>query len=192
MVAHTAELKDKNDDTVYPITVAGSVVDSDNVSLQTRVDNGVFTGIGAPDTPTPWIDTSDIIDGAVTADKIDPTTFVCENGTVTPVAVGTSFVTLKTINITQKGLYCLWAGTTRSVNSSSGALVFLCFKKNGVVIVNAVAPTIANYAGNMDTVTQATSMFQADAGDSITIEVSKDRNNFSSNIGCIYSFARVA
>lgn len=71
MVAHTAELKDKNDDIVYPLTVAGSVTDTDGIDLQTRVDNGVFVGAGVSGTPSPWVQTSDIVDGAVTATKID-------------------------------------------------------------------------------------------------------------------------
>ncbi len=75
MPAYTKQLEDANGDTLYPITVAGSVTDTDGVDLQTRVNAGVFVGAGTPDTPTPYVDTADIVDEAVTAPKINLNTY---------------------------------------------------------------------------------------------------------------------
>lgn len=71
MPAYNRQLKDEDDNIIYPITTAENVVDTDGVDLQTRVDTGVYLGTGSVGSPSPWVDTSDIIDGTVTADKID-------------------------------------------------------------------------------------------------------------------------
>lgn len=90
MAAYTAELKDNNEDVVYPITTADSVVDSDNVSLQTRVNNGVFTGTGTIESDTPWIEATDII-WSTMVDKIYPVGSIYMSATLsTPEAVASA------------------------------------------------------------------------------------------------------
>ena len=70
MPAYSKQLEDKDGNILYPVTTAGSVVDEDGVDLQTRVEDAVFVGTGSVGTLTPWVDTSDIIDGAITHAKL--------------------------------------------------------------------------------------------------------------------------
>lgn len=70
MPAYSKQLEDKDGNILYPITTAGSVVDEDGVDLQTRVENTAYIGTGSVGTLSPWVDTSDLVDRAVTADKI--------------------------------------------------------------------------------------------------------------------------
>ena len=85
MAANKAQLKDKNDDIVYPLTVADAVVDSDSVSLQTRVNNGVFTAPGTVDTPEPWVQYADLIWSGI-FDKIYPVGSIFMSATLTTAA----------------------------------------------------------------------------------------------------------
>lgn len=85
MAAYTAELKDNNEDVVYPITTADSVVDSDNVSLQTRVNTGVFVGTGVPETPTPWVQYADLVWPGI-FDKIYPVGSIFMSATLSTAA----------------------------------------------------------------------------------------------------------
>lgn len=74
MPAYSKQLEDKDGNILYPITTAGSVVDEDGVDLQTRVEDAAYIGTGSVGTLSPWVDTSDLVDGAVTATKLDYTT----------------------------------------------------------------------------------------------------------------------
>lgn len=71
MPAYSKQLEDKDGNILYPITTAGSVVDEDGVDLQTRVEDAAYIGTGSVGTLSPWVDTSDIVDEAVTTAKID-------------------------------------------------------------------------------------------------------------------------
>ena len=71
MPAYSKQLEDKDGNTLYPMTTAGSVVDEDGVDLQTRIEDAAYIGTGSVGTLSPWVDTSDIVDEAVTSDKID-------------------------------------------------------------------------------------------------------------------------
>lgn len=71
MPAYSKQLEDKDGNILYPITTAGSVVDEDGVDLQSRINVAAYIDTGTIGSPTPWIQTSDIVDGAVTANKID-------------------------------------------------------------------------------------------------------------------------
>lgn len=140
---------------------------------------------------TAAVQTTNILDGAVTSDKIDWTTFTVETGTVSQVAVNTSWVTLKTFTIANDGNYILWTKAIRAANSASGAIISMRIQKNGTNVLQFDAPTVANYAGNHDVLTQGMATFSASAGDVVTISIVKDRTNYTSNLGCQYALAQV-
>lgn len=114
-----------------------------------------------------------------------------ENGTASAVTVNTSWVTLKTINITNSGTFLVWAGATRSGNSSSGCLINMRIMKGTTTVSSSSAPTVANYAGNHEPLTTLVGVFSASSGDSITIDIKKDRTNYSAKLGCEYSITQV-
>lgn len=64
-------------------------------------------------------------------------------------------------------------------------------QKNGTNVLQFDAPTVANYAGNHDVLTQGMAAFSASAGDVVTIGIAKDRTNYTSNLGCQYALAQV-
>lgn len=140
---------------------------------------------------TAAVQTTNILDGAVTSDKIDWATFTVETGTVSQVAVNTSWVTLKTFTIANDGNYILWTKAIRAANSASGAIISMRIQKNGTNVLQFDAPTVANYAGNHDVLTQGMATFSASAGDAVTISIMKDRTNYTSNLGCQYALAQV-
>ena len=114
-----------------------------------------------------------------------------ETGTVSQVAVNTSWVTLKTFTIANDGNYILWTKAIRAANSASGAIISMRIQKNGTNVLQFDAPTVANYAGNHDVLTQGMATFSASAGDVVTISIVKDRTNYTSNLGCQYALAQV-
>lgn len=138
------------------------------------------------------ITTSKLANKAVTSDKVDWATFATENGVTSTVSVGTSFVTLKTFAINKDGNYIIWAKGTRSGNYTVGALITMRILKNEAAINAVDCPTVANYAGNHDVITQIMASFPASAGDTVSIQISKDRTDFGSNLGCLYMFAQIA
>ena len=138
------------------------------------------------------ITTNMIADGAVTSEKIDWTTFDNSSANVGAVAVGTSYVTLATIPIASDGLYFLIANLTRASNSTSGAIVYLRFKRNSDTLRVFTAPTVPNYAGNHEPMNLGFVVFPASAGDSVTIDVMKDNNNYNSSLGTQYSLVKIA
>ena len=138
------------------------------------------------------ITTNMIADGAVTAEKIDWTTFDNKSANVGAVAVGTSYVTLETIHIASDGLYFLIANLTRTSNSTSGAIVYLRFKRNSDTLGVFTAPTVPNYVGNHEPMNLGFVVFSASAGDSVTIDVMKDNNNYNSALGTQYSLVKIA
>lgn len=124
--------------------------------------------------------------------SVDFTTFATENGATPKVSVGTSFVTLKTFKVNKDGNYIIWAKGTRGANYTVGALVIMQILKNQTVINAVDCPTVANYAGNHDVITQIMAAFTASAGDTVSIQISKDRTDFGSNLGCVYMLAQIA
>lgn len=138
------------------------------------------------------IPTDSIADGAVTSSKIDWTTFDYSGAESTPVTVGTSYVTLVTLPIASGGLYFLIANVTRETNSPSGALIYLNFQKNSNDLRTFMAPTVPNYAGNHEPTNVGFVVFSASVGDSVTIRVRKDRNDYSSTLGTQYSLVKIA
>lgn len=73
MPAYSKQLEDEDGNILYPTTTAGSVVDEDGVDVQSRINVAAYIGTGTIGSPTPWIQTSDIVDGAVTPDKLSQT-----------------------------------------------------------------------------------------------------------------------
>ena len=138
------------------------------------------------------VDTDSIADGAVTSDKIDWTTFDYSGANSTPVTVGMSYVALVTLPITSDGLYFLIANVIRGVNSASGAIIYLNFQKNSNDLRTFTAPTVPNYAGNHEPTNVGFVVFPANAGDSVTIRVRKDRNDYGSALGTQYSLVKIA
>lgn len=128
---------------------------------------------------------------SVSSGDIDWTTFTVETGAVSQVAVNTSWVTLKTFTIANDGNYILWTKAIRAANSTSGAIISMRIQKNGTNVLQFDAPTVANYAGNHDVLTQGMATFSASAGDAVTISIAKDRTNYTSNLGCQYALAQV-
>lgn len=128
---------------------------------------------------------------SVSSGDIDWATFTVETGTVSQVAVNTSWVTLKTFTIANDGNYILWTKATRAANSASGAIISMRIQKNSTNVLQFDAPTVANYAGNHDVITQGMAAFSASAGDVVTIGIAKDRANYTSNLGCQYALAQV-
>lgn len=118
MPAYSKQLEDEDGNILYPVTTAGSVVDSDSVDLQTRVDTGVYTGTGNVGSLSPWVDTSDIVDGAVTEAKIDWTGSPC----VTTFAFsGTSMTSQNMVRTTKRGTQLTFTMSSNSLYISSGA-----------------------------------------------------------------------
>ena len=138
------------------------------------------------------VTTEKLADGAVTSEKVDWSTFDYSSVNVSAVAVGTSYVTLTTIPIASDGLYFLIANLTRTSNSTSGAIVYLRFKKNSDTLRVFTAPTVPNYAGNHEPTNLGFVVFSASAGDSVTIDVMKDNNNYNSSLGTQYSLVKIA
>lgn len=134
---------------------------------------------------------STLADNAVNPSKVDPTTFPIINGSSARVAVGTSDVVLQSFSITQTGNYSLWVNIARDANSNNGAIINVTIKNGSTIIVSQSAPTVANYAGNHDTINSVMVTFPATSGDTITVNARKDRTNFASNLGCLYSLALV-
>lgn len=114
MSAYSRQLKDEDDNIIYPITTAENVVDTDGVDLQTRVDTGVYLGTGSVSSLSPWVDTSDIIDGAVTADKIDFSTMP-GNYSLTEVNTGYAWIDGSPIYKKTISIGALPNNTTKSV-----------------------------------------------------------------------------
>lgn len=123
---------------------------------------------------------------------IDWTTFDYSGANSTPVTVGMSYVALVTLPITSDGLYFLIANVIREVNSASGAIIYLNFQKNSNDLRTFTAPTVPNYAGNHEPTNVGFVVFPANAGDSVTIRVRKDRNDYGSALGTQYSLVKIA
>lgn len=163
------------------------------ILAQIRVGTGVTTiGSGVITQGDVVISNAQLADSSVTSDKIDWTTFDYSGANSTPVTVGTSYVTLVTLPIASGGLYFLIANVTRGVNSASGAIVYLNFQKNSNDLRTFTAPTIPNYAGNHEPTNVGFVVFPASAGDSVTIRVRKDRNDYGSALGTQYSLVKIA
>ena len=133
-----------------------------------------------------------IPDNTVKSSMIDWSTFDYSSVNVDAVAVGTSYVTLTTIPITSDGLYFLIANLTRTSNTTSGAIVYLRFKRNSGTLRVFTAPTVPNYAGNHEPTNLGFVVFPASAGDSVTIDAMKDNNNYDSSLGTQYSLVKIA
>ena len=159
------------------------------VANYTAINNAT---IGTSQLANSSITTPKLANKAVTSDKVDWTTFATENGRTSTVPVGTSFVTLKTFTVNKDGNYIIWAKGTRSANYTVGALITLQILKNQTAINAVDSPTVANYAGNHDVITQIMASFPASKGDAVSIQISKDRTDFGSNLGCVYMFAQIA
>lgn len=158
-----------------------------------RVGTGVTTiGSGVITQGDVVISNAQLADSSVTSDKIDWTTFDYSGANSTPVTVGTSYVTLVTLPIASEGLYFLIANVTRGINSASGAIIYLNFQKNSNDLRTFTAPTIPNYAGNHEPTNVGFVVFSANAGDSVTIRVRKDRNDYGSALGTQYSLVKIA
>ena len=101
-MAKIVTLKNNNDEEVYPITTAGAV----NGGLY--ADNGIEVAGVVPD-----VTTNRIVDGAVTADKIDWTTLGTKYSTVafdrTSFAANGTYV-FAHLNITEPGIYLVFCG----------------------------------------------------------------------------------
>lgn len=163
------------------------------ILAQIRVGTGVTTiGSGVITQGDVVISNAQLADSSVTSDKIDWTTFDYSGANSAPVTVGTSYVTLVTLPIASEGLYFLIANVTRGVNSASGAIVYLNFQKNSNDLRTFTAPTIPNYAGNHEPTNVGFVVFPASAGDSVTIRVRKDRNDYGSALGTQYSLVKIA
>lgn len=158
-----------------------------------RVGTGVTTiGSGVITKGDVVISNAQLADSSVTSDKIDWTTFDYSGANSTPVTVGTSYVTLVTLPIASGGLYFLIANVIRETNSPSGALIYLNFQKNSNDLRTFMAPTVPNYAGNHEPTNVGFVVFPASAGDSVTIRVRKDRNDYGSTLGTQYSLVKIA
>lgn len=168
-------------------TFTANSSDNKTVNIQTITAETV-----APAEEVGAITTNMIADGAVTAEKIDWTTFDNSSVNVGAIAVGTSYVTLTTIPIASDGLYFLIANLTRTSNSTSGAIVYLRFKRNSDTLRVFTAPTIPNYVGNHEPMNLGFVVFSASAGDSVTIDAMKDNNNYNSSLGTQYSLVKIA
>lgn len=163
------------------------------ILAQIRVGTGVTTiGSGVITQGDVVISNAQLADSSVTSDKIDWTTFDYSGANSTPVTVGTSYVTLVTLPIASEGLYFLIANVTRGVNSASGAIIYLNFQKNSSDLRTFTAPTVPNYAGNHEPTNVGFVVFSANAGDSVTIRVRKDRNDYGSALGTQYSLVKIA
>lgn len=202
MATYIKTLKEDNDDIIYPQTKGSAVLLDSGTDLETELSQYVTAeDIASTSALTPPVQTNmiaddavttaKIADDAVTSDKIDWSTFTVETGTVSQVAVSTSWVTLKTFTIANDGNYILWTKATRAANSTSGAIVTMRIQKNSVDVLQFDAPSVANYAGNYDVLTQGMAAFSASAGDVVTIGIVKDRTNYTSNLGCQYALAQV-
>lgn len=163
------------------------------ILAQIRVGTGVTTiGSGVITQGDVVISNAQLADSSVTSDKIDWTTFDYSGANSTPVTVGTSYVTLVTLPIASDGLYFLIANVTRGVNSASGAIIYLNFQKNSNDLRTFTAPTVPNYAGNHEPTNVGFVVFSASTGDSVTIRVRKDRNDYGSALGTQYSLVKIA
>ena len=163
------------------VTTIGSGV----ITQGTKVESGAKAGVNT-------VSTNSIADGAVTSQKVDWTTFDYSGANSTPVTVGISYVTLVTLPIASEGLYLLVANVIRGVNSASGAIIYLNFQKNSNDLRTFTAPTVPNYAGNHEPTNVGFVVFPANAGDSVTIRVRKDRNDYISALGTQYSLVKIA
>ncbi len=168
-------------------TFTANSSDDKTVNIQTITAETV-----APAEEVGAITTDMIADGAVTASKIDWTTFNYKSVNISAVSVGTSYVTLTTIPIASDGLYFLIANLTRGANSTSGTIIYLRFKRNSDTLRVFTAPTIPNYAGNHEPTNLGFVVFPASAGDSVTIDAMKDNNNYNSSLGTQYSLVKIA
>ena len=133
-----------------------------------------------------------IPDNTITSSMIDWTTFDFSSVDVSAVSVGTSYVTLANIPIKSDGLFLLIANLTRTSNSTSGAIIYLRFMRNSDTLRVFTAPTVPNYAGNHEPTNLGFVVFSASAGDSVTIDVKKDNNNYNSSLGTQYSLVKIA
>ena len=185
-IVNNGALTIQQNGTTLDTFTANSATDK-TVNIQTITAETV-----APAEEVGAITASMIANGAVTAEKIDWTTFDNSSANVGAVAVGTSYVTLTTIPITSDGLYFLIANLTRTSNSTSGAIVYLRFKRNSNTLRVFTAPTVPNYAGNHEPMNLGFVVFSASAGDSVTIDAMKDNNNYNSALGTQYSLVKIA
>ena len=124
--------------------------------------------------------------------SVDWATFATYNGATSPVSVGTSFVTLKTFTVNKDGNYIIWAKATRSGVYAAGAIVEMRFLKNQTAINTFNYPTVPNYAGNQDAITQGMASFSASVGDTVSIQIKKDRTDFGAKLGCVYTLSQIA
>lgn len=124
--------------------------------------------------------------------NIDSTSYFIENGDVTPVAVGTTNVKLKDITVPNSGIYMISIFNYQQGTSTSGALVYLSIRKNNTELIERNVATVKNYAGNESSNTVLVYGFTANAGDVVSIYTRKNRADFSSNLGCIYTIVQVA
>lgn len=127
----------------------------------------------------------------ITSNVVSTASLQLDTGTVTPVSVGTSFVDLKSFNIQNTGTYMIWSEATRSGNSSSGCLLYMKVVKGTTDIVSAYNATVANYVGNHEPNISIAVAFTATAGDTVKIQIRKDRTDYASNLGCAYSLVQV-
>lgn len=140
MPAYSRQLKDEDDNIIYPITTAENVVDTDGVDLQTRVDTGVYLGTGSVSSLSPWVDTSDIIDGAVTANKIDFSTMP-GNYSLTEVNTGYAWIDGSPIYKKTISFGALPNNTTKSVDHNISNFNF-AIKIEGFAVNTAGDETI--------------------------------------------------
>lgn len=127
----------------------------------------------------------------ITNNVISAAPLQIESGSVSAVTVNTSWVTLKTLTASHDGTFLIWSNATKSGNSSSGCLVSMQVVKGTTSIMSTMAPTVANYAGNHEAITSVSAAFTASSGDTITIQIKKDRTNYSAKLGCNYLMLQV-
>lgn len=198
MPAYSKQLEDKDGNILYPITTAGSVVDEDGVDLQTRVEDAAYIGTGSVGTPSPWVDTSDLVDGAVTADKIDWSTigagfnrYVTTNqtaaaGTQTIIkldgSVGTdSGVSYNSANgvfeITQPGWWVFSGGIGGAVSAATTALAGIYINSGGATypFVNRIYHSNTTWGVYIG----VSAIFKLSAGDTVRLVCEPTENQMT-------------
>lgn len=127
----------------------------------------------------------------ITNNVISTASLQMVSGTASAVTVNTSWVTLNTFTASNDGTFLVWGCATRSGNSSSGCLISMRIMKEGNELMSTIAPTVANYAGNHEAITTIVGAFTASSGDTITLQIRKDRTNYSAKLGCKYLMLQV-